>query len=396
MTKLFFLFFMLCFSLSVFSQADSAYYSTQEDLVDLAERVFKKSLGNRNKEKKAGKLYFSGAPSLGYSLTSGWSAVVAANGAFYTWDGNDAKISNIYSDAVYTQNQQFIAHIQSNIWTSQNKFNVITDWRYYAYPQKTFGLGGNTDLNNYADQTYNYLRLYQSILKSIRPNFYAGVGYGLDYHYNTDETAGDSAVISTTLQYGLTRNSMSSGINAMLLYDNRINSINPTKGIYASATFRQNLTFLGSNSNWQSLIVDLRHYIPFPRNSENVIALWSYNWLTLNGTPPYLDLPSTGWDPYGNVGRGYIQGRFRGKNLIYLETEYRFKILKNGLVGGVVFANAQSVSDWPSNSFKTIAPAAGFGIRLKFNKYSRTNVAIDYGFGQQGSQGIFVNLGEVF
>ncbi|MBS1486098.1 MAG: BamA/TamA family outer membrane protein [Bacteroidetes bacterium] len=387
---------LLFLSLTAFGQQDTTDYSKQEDLIDLAEKVFKRNLGNRNKEKVAGKLYFSGAPSIGYSLTSGWSGLVAANGAFYTWDGSDAKISNIYSDAIYTQNKQFVAHLQSNIWTHQNKFNIVTDWRYYAYPQRTFGLGGTTDLNNYASQNFNYLRLYQTVMKSIRPNLYVGLGYGLDYHYHIVETDGNADVISNTLQYGLKSSSVSSGINASVLYDNRLNSINPAQGTYASASFRQNMVPLGSDANWQSLIVDLRHYIPFPCNSENILAFWSYNWLTLNGNPPYLDLPSTGWDPYGNIGRGYIQGRFRSKNLVYLEAEYRFKILTNGLIGGVVFANAQSVTQWPSNVFQSVAPAAGLGLRLKFNKYSRTNVAIDYGFGQQGSQGIFVNLGEVF
>ena len=82
--------------------------------------------------------------------------------------------------------------------------------------------------------------------------------------------------------------------------------------------------------------------------------------------------------------------------MIYMEAEYRFKVSPSGLFGGVVFVNAQSFTEWPSNTFQTIAPAAGLGLRLKFNKYSRTNIAIDYGFGQNGSQGIFVNLGEVF
>jgi len=107
-------------------------------------------------------------------------------------------------------------------------------------------------------------------------------------------------------------------------------------------------------------------------------------------------MPSTGWDPFSNTGRGYIQGRFRSKNLVYTEAEYRFKVLRNGLIGGVVFGNAQTVTDWPSNSFNSLALGAGAGVRLKFNKHSRTNVCIDYAFGQGGSQGVFVNLGEVF
>ena len=38
----------------------------------------------------------------------------------------------------------------------------------------------------------------------------------------------------------------------------------------------------------------------------------------------------------------------------------------------------------------------GFGIRIKVNKVSNTNIAIDYGFGLDGSHGFFVNLGELF
>lgn len=81
---------------------------------------------------------------------------------------------------------------------------------------------------------------------------------------------------------------------------------------------------------------------------------------------------------------------------MYLETEYRFGITRNGLFGGVVFANAQTVTDWPSNKFETIYPAVGAGLRVKVNKHSNTNISIDYGMGLDGSKGIFVNLGEVF
>ena len=82
--------------------------------------------------------------------------------------------------------------------------------------------------------------------------------------------------------------------------------------------------------------------------------------------------------------------------MLYLESEYRFAVTQNGLLGGVVFANAQSFSNWPGKKFDRIAPATGLGLRIKVNKTSRTNIAIDYGFGVKGSRGLFVNLGEVF
>ncbi len=399
--------FFLVFLLSIgfhwsLAQQEAPVSPKEKDLIDVAEKLLGKPILKRDTAKKeAGKIYFSGSPSIGYSLSSGWAGLVVANGAFYTGVDKAAKLSNVYVDALYTQQKQTVVHLQSNIWTKGNRFNIVNDWRYYDYPQKTYGLGGNTNLNNYANQAFKYLRLYQTVLKSIRPNLYAGFGYALDYHWKITGTSldapdGDVGVITNINAYGISDKSTSSGVLANLLFDNRLNSINPSGGSYANIVYRANVTGLGSDNNWQSLLIDLRHYIPFPRHSENILAFWSYNWLTLGGNPPYLDLPSTGWDTYGNTGEGYIQGRFRDKNMLFLEAEYRFKISPNGLFGGVVFVSGQSFSNWPSNTYQTVAPAAGFGLRTKFNKYSRTNIAIDYGFGQNGSQGIFVNLGEVF
>ena len=82
--------------------------------------------------------------------------------------------------------------------------------------------------------------------------------------------------------------------------------------------------------------------------------------------------------------------------MIYAEAEYRFGISKNGLLGGVVFANGQSFSRTISNQLTIISPGFGAGLRIKLNKYSNTNLCIDYGFGTNGSNGIFLNLGEVF
>jgi hypothetical protein len=114
------------------------------------------------------------------------------------------------------------------------------------------------------------------------------------------------------------------------------------------------------------------------------------------GNPPFLLLPSIGWDAYSNTGRGYIQGRYRSRNMLYLESEYRFGITTNGLLGGVVFANAQSFSEMATGKYTYIQPGYGMGLRISLNKFSRTNLCVDYGWGTHGSGGFFVNLGEVF
>ncbi|MFX6751336.1 hypothetical protein ABTH43_19640, partial [Acinetobacter baumannii] len=85
-----------------------------------------------------------------------------------------------------------------------------------------------------------------------------------------------------------------------------------------------------SDNNWQSLLIDARKYAHFPKGSKNTLAFWTYDWFTISGKPPYLNLVSTASDTYLNMGRGYIQGRFRGENLLYMESEYRFGISRNG------------------------------------------------------------------
>jgi len=43
-----------------------------------------------------------------------------------------------------------------------------------------------------------------------------------------------------------------------------------------------------------------------------------------------------------------------------------------------------------------LIPGYGVGLRLRLNKHSGANLCVDYGFGRDGSKGLFVNLGEVF
>jgi hypothetical protein len=133
---------------------------------------------------------------------------------------------------------------------------------------------------------------------------------------------------------------------------------------------------------------------PARKNQQNTIALWSYFWTVFNGNAPYLDLPSIGWDPYNRSGRGIDQNRYRGRSLLYLESEYRRDITKNGLFGFVVFANANTVSG--SGTFITSwHPAIGTGLRVKFKKASNTNIGLDYGV-SKGYSSFLLNLGEAF
>ena len=111
-----------------------------------------------------------------------------------------------------------------------------------------------------------------------------------------------------------------------------------------------------------------------------------------------MELPSTAYDTYNRSGRGYTLGRFRGPDFVYWEAEYRFPISQvSKLFSGVVFSNFQSYSDANNKGlFTRVEPAAGAGIRILFNKQSRTNICLDYARGKYGSNGFFFALNEAF
>jgi hypothetical protein len=370
----------------------------QKDISDVLIKILHKTTMQRpdSFERKAGKLHFSFIPAAAYTLVTRTAIVLAANCAFYTDDAPQANLSLINSSIAYTQNHQIIFPIHSSFWTKGNAFNFLGDWRFYRYPQYTYGLGGHSSVSNADALRYSYLTLSETIQKMVAPDYFIGLGYHLDYHWDITEAGQGSGIVTDFQKYGKTSSSISAGAALKLLYDDRRNPINPSGGSYASLVYRPNLELFGSQANWHYLQVEYRKYFVFSGQSHNILALWSFNWLTLDGKPPYLDLPSTAWDEYGNVGRGYIQSRLRGRNLVYLECEYRFRLLSNGLLGGVVFLNAQSVSNWPGDKMDTLWPGTGIGLRIKVNKHSNTNMCIDYGFGLEGSNGIFFGLGEMF
>ncbi len=369
--------------------------ATQKDILDLLHQLFHKK--DAVKTASAPKQFiFSVVPAAGYTLSTGLSAGLTANVAFFAEPKEHENLSAITSNLSYNQRNQITFRIGSNIWTKDNKYNFVGDWRLYKFPENTYGLGSATSADALNPIQYNFLRFYETVLKQLAKNFYGGVGYALDDHYSIRQNGEPNQSVTDYQLYGQTTRSVSSGVTLNLLFDNRRNSINPRNGTYANVIYRNNQRFLGSDENWQSLAFDARKYIPLSQNGKQILAFWTLDVFTLNGHPPYFDLPGTGWDMGGNTGRGYVQGRFRGKDMLYAEGAYRIDFTRNGLLGGVLFVNGESFTSYPANRFQKVAFGYGPGLRVKFNKRSDTNIAIDYGIGQNGSHGFFVNLGEVF
>jgi hypothetical protein len=147
-----------------------------------------------------------------------------------------------------------------------------------------------------------------------------------------------------------------------------------------------------------TLLLETRYFIPISKtNKQHVIGFWAYGQFLASGRLPYLNLPAIGWDQNSRSGKGYIQGLFRGTNLMYFESEYRFPITKNQMISGTLFANATTASDVDKNLrlFESVQPAIGVGLRVLLDKSTLTNFIINFGLGRK-SKTFYFNDGEGF
>ena len=377
---------------------DTTGLTPQKDIVDILKKLFKTDPKKTDSSRLKKKFQFSLVPIAGSAAGGGAAVATAFNAAFYTGSESTTSLSTITFTPWFTLNGKFVLPFRNLVWLPNDVLLWKGDTRFMIYPQYTWGIGGNNNSDNKVLLQYNYLRFYHSFLKKTRKKVFLGAGYALDYHFNASMDKDSSTVAKIPFydyENDFRENTFSSGPVINFLIDSRRNSVNPPGGVYFAADYRFNLDFLGSTFNWQSIYIDARKYFPFDKKQQNLLAFWGYYWGVTNGKAPYLDLPSIGWDYNSRSGRGFEQNRYRGKHLLYFESEYRKDITRNGFWGFVLFANVHTVSEYLDNNFAYWHPAVGAGLRIKFNKISRTNIGIDLGLSKDFT-GIYLSLGEAF
>lgn len=365
-------------------------------------------------------------PYVAYNPTKGFQLGAGGTLTWYFGKYRETKQSAANFGAEFTSESQKLFQFKSNVYTSRNRWFLQGDWRYYIYSIPTYGLGSgrndpvpampdmkvdSTPAYGWAQEfpmQFRWLKLHEIFSYRVANNLYVGLGYHFDLYYNiVDETLVlDSLKPSLTPHYTYStmhgfdpKEYKTANLSVNVVYDSRDNLINPYRGIYAKFNYRLNQKWLGADESGSQLWVEFRTYLnlekKFPRH---LLAFWLYGAFQVTGNIPYFDLWATGFDQMNSSGRGYIQGRWRGENLVYGEVEYRFPITRcKQFLGGVLFVNASTASsrDQGIPLFGYIRPAGGFGLRIAVDKLNRTNILIDFTWGEQ-SNGIYFGAQEVF
>jgi len=398
----------------------------QQAVGDLIRDLFGKKNQKEKPPKPPKKFLALILPNISSNPTNGFILGVGGTFGWYMGPRGTTRVSSAPFTLAVTSKKQLISFVKPNIYTKEDNYFLQGDWRFYLYSQPTYGLGTNApdsgnlpsefhwdgeggDLDSTAfPMKFNYVRFHEIVNRKVVKNFYAGMGYHLDYYYSIDDEKLnlDTTPILNTPHYAYSEKYkynpttyMLSGLSANLVYDSRDNQANPYKGIYANINYRYNFTWLGSTENSSELWTEFRTYVGLSKKTpRHLIAFWVFGDFNLTGHMPYMTLPNLGGDQRARSGRGYTNGRFRGPNLVYGEVEWRFPITPcSKILGGVIFVNATTTDNPDRNValFKYIKPAVGFGLRVMVNKYFRTNINLDIAFGSKSS-GFYFSGQETF
>jgi hypothetical protein len=354
----------------------------------------------------AARKFFVVAPSIGSKPSTGVNAGLAGNVAFFQGSTDTTHISSVSGGLKISQKGQTLSGMKFAVFTDNNTWFFQGDNRLSLTSQNTYGLGSDTGPADSANVKYDLFRLYESVYRNVGGGLYVGAGLNFSAHTNirpgssSADVFDESAYLAYSSSNGfIPQGQTSAGPSVGLIFDTRDNAINAQRGWLASAAYRTFFNgFLGGDSSWQELYVDVRTYRKLEASGRQRLAFWFLSDMVVGGTAPYLDLPTSAGDTYGRSARGYSEGRYRGEHLAYGEVEYRNTLTENGLFGVVAFLNTTTIGsvDAGTRLFDTFAPGAGFGFRVLLNKRSRTNLCTDYGWGKDGSRGFYLSIQEAF
>ena len=346
------------------------------------------------------------APVIGAKPSSGVLFGAAGNIAFYRGDPATTRISSMVTSLTFSTKKQTSLTDRFTMFVPENRWRLDGDHRFQWTSLDTYALGTSADTHEGTVADFDFFRLHHTAYYRVHRALYAGAGLYFDNHTSVGPEDGEEAAwaespyVTYSLAHGLPLDSQTAaGTSLDVLWDNRDSFINADHGWLAKASYRTLFDgFLGGDSSWQKLNLDVRTYVNLSRDRRHKLAFWTFADLVVGGVAPFLDLPSTAGDTYGRSARGYAEGQFRGERLAYGEIEYRGTLMRNGLLGMVAFLNTTTVSNLEQDErlFDSFASGGGAGVRLLINKRSKTNLCLDVGFGKQGSKGVYLAIQEAF
>ncbi len=296
--------------------------------------------------------------------------------------------SQILLSGYYTINNQYSISVQPELYFARNRYYSSLLLAFNKILDKFYGIGNDTPESEKAPYLANAVDIeakFRMPAIVLPEEILVDLIYDFRYYDVIDKK--ENPILINDLVTG-SDGGLSSGIGFGYVWDDRDNIYYPNSGMFHQFRAVFNMQAIGSDLDYNDYRFDLRGY--FGLAPDNVIAAQFYAQF-VRGFPPFYELAALGGSERM---RGYFEGRFRDRNYLTAQVEYRSIVWwRIGVVGFVGIGEvADRTRDMKLDEFK---PTYGFGLRFVLDTKEKVDLRIDFGWGR-GTSGIYFAINEAF
>ncbi len=300
-------------------------------------------------------------------------------------DSTSGRPSSISGDIIYTERKQIIFELGGDLYWQNGTYRLLTSLVFQKFPNKFFGIGNFTALSNEETYTPESFVARAVLYRMIFSRY--NIGPLVRYESVSMRGVNPSGLLAPGTIVG-SRGGKASGVGLVANWDSRDNTFAAASGSFYQATALFYHHSFGSDYDYSDIQIDTRNF--FEIVPSQVLAFQAAAEF-MRGTVPFQSLVRFGGQ--NNV-RGYFDGRYRDKNGVMLQAEYRVPVWwRFGIVG---FAGVAQVADQVAHfALNRFWFAGGMGLRFFWNPEERISLRIDYGVGNNSS-GMYITVTEAF
>lgn len=328
-------------------------------------------------------------PTIGYTPETKWEFGVSSIVVFHANNDTSLRLSEISAFAFYTQEKQLGLWVDHAIYGRDNRFLTLGRMRFQDYPLSYYGIGNHLRTTPLAVVPANYYSVRERFVYRLTENLFSG----LELDYQQLQSASfdwkdGSPINERVLPVGYD-GSRNLGIGLGLIWDSRHNILNVREGFLAEIAYLNYPDLFSTSHPMETWFIDGRYFVPTRKNQ--VLAMQVLGQFSAGEQLPFNQLSMMGGEM---MMRGYYFGRYRDKNYLAAQAEYRFLPFDfSRRLGGAIFGAVGAVSDeFPSDNYKW---TVGGGLRYLLFPKKDIFTRIDVGFNPDG-YGIYFYIGEAF
>lgn len=281
--------------------------------------------------------------------------------------------SQIQMGFAYTQNKQFLFYLPYQLYFNERKWTAKGEIGYYKYSYNFYGIGNDIEDDDKELYYVNFPRINMNFYRKVSSNYFVGLRSWYE-NYLIDQNKFEEG---KNLETGLVPGSQGGvvfGLGLVSIFDTRDNIYFPQKGIYFEMFAHNFSNALGSDYQFDKYRLDFRYFTAPHENHTIAFQLYLDH---ITGDVPFNQMSMMGG---GKRMRGYFEGKFRNKNKLETQLEYRPKIY--GRLGGALFLSYGMVApEIEKYSLSLGHLGYGAGLRYTLDPVKKVNIRLDAAFG---------------